>query len=712
MKSKLSSIYFLIRQFGIKWLLFRFSYAFRMRIGWFQLTMPAYSWKKFPLKYWLKPGIPNSDREYGEWRKLHSPKYFLPSKIEVPETCSWQPQIAVQDAERLLSGELKFFERDFYKVGFPPDWFLNPLTGKRLDGSQHWSNIDDYGDSDIKYVWEASRFSQVYTLVRAYAVQQDEKYADVFWIMVEDWEKQNLPGRGPNWKCGQEASLRLMAWCFGLYGFQSASSTTPERIALLSRVTAGLAQRIYQNIQYAISTRSNHTISEGFGLYLCGLLFPELKHADLYLSMGRKLLEKEAGSQILADGSYTMYSLNYQRFILHIYFYAIRLAEENMQPFSPATYEAISTAIKFLYQLIDVSNGQMPEFGSNDGALVLPWTNCDFSDYRPLLQCGYYLVNKERLFKAGAWDEEMFWLFGGKSLESPLAEPDEQTSRSFNQGGVYLMRNRNSKAVIRCTQYRERPSHADQLHLDLWWHGKNIACDAGTYLYNETGIWRNGLSHTAVHNTVTVDLLDQMDKFSRFTWSNWAKGEVLKETRLSGILIWQGKHDGYQRLGDPVSHTRTVMMLPGDSWLVIDRLNALENHNYDLHWLINDFPYDQDLEKNKITLWPKANSYQIKMGLLEERANFSIVRASNHSTRGWRSSYYGAKEPAISLSLECTRPDATFWTYFGSAQNGVTLEENNISIYVDGIRTNVNLDLLNHEGNLKTNFLSVSPLTD
>ncbi len=709
MKTKLRSIVFLIRQFGLKWLLFRFSYAFRMLTGWFKLTMPAFSWEDHPLKFWLKPGIPNTDFEYGQWRKQNSPKYFFPTGTKLPESNSWKTHIAVQDAERLLSGELKYFEHDFYQVGFPPDWFLNPLTGKRLDSSIHWSKIDDFGDYDIKYVWEASRFSQVYTLVRAYAVRQDEKYAEAFWLMVEDWEKKNLPGRGLNWKCGQEASLRLMAWCFGYYGFLSASATTPERIALLTRVTAGLARRIHQNIQYAISTRSNHTISEGFGLYLSGLIFPEIKNADHYLALGRKLLEKEANSQILTDGTYTMYSLNYQRFILQIYIYALRLAEENLHSFPPATYGAIAKAIDFLYQLIDVSTGQMPEFGSNDGALVLPINNCLFMDYRPLLQSGYYLVNKKRLFKSGDWDEDLFWLFGRQSLESPMEDPIEQISRSFVQGGIYLLRNKNSKVVIRCSDYRERPSHADQLHLDLWWQGENIACDAGTYLYNGAGIWRNGLTHTQVHNTVTVDHLDQMEKFSRFTWSNWAKGEVLTEMNYSGIAIWEGKHDGYERLSDPVSHIRTVMMLPDDRWVVLDRLKATQNHQYYLQWLINDFPFEQFSGENKVILWPQTKGFQIKLGIVEGNSEFSIVRASENTTRGWRSHYYGVKEPAISLALESTSSAPTFWTYFGLKHDEITIDEKQLIIKYDERQIRLNLYSLNPEGTLTPGFVSISP---
>jgi asparagine synthase (glutamine-hydrolysing) len=237
-----------------------------------------------------------------------------------------------------------------------------------------------------------------------------------------------------------------------------------------------------------------------------------------------------------------MYSLNYHRFILHIYLYAIRLGELNDSPFSEVSKNRISKSIDYLYQLIDPESGQMPGYGSNDGALVLPLNNCDFTDYRPLLQLGSYATKGTRLFQSGAWDEPLYWLYGSPALQSKVEAPP-QTSRSYADGGISILRGSQSKAIIRCTVYRARPSHADQLHVDLWIRGQNIACDAGTYLYSGEGIWRNGLAHTAVHNTVTVDQLDQMKMVSRFTWTNWARGKALKHDKH----LWQGEHDGYKR---------------------------------------------------------------------------------------------------------------------------------------------------------------------
>ena len=675
MLTKLWTLASLYRELGFRWSAFRIAYAYRLRTGLIRLEMPQYNWEDYPLETWLKKDIPAIPQDYTQWRKNNLRKFFFDKAI-YPENTSWNKQSAINEADRILSGEIKYFAHQFHRTSFPPDWHQDPISRTSFASTQHWSRISDDANVDIKFIWEPNRFSFVYTLVRAYAASRNEKYAKAFWKLIRDWAEYNPPNTGANWKDGQEIALRLMAWTFGYYAFIDSPSASPKRIAQFTQYVATQAERIYKNIDYAISTRSNHTISEAFGLWLVGLLFPELKDAEKFLVLGKKLLEEEAVKQIFPDGSYSMYSLNYHRFILQIYLYAIRLGELNNSQFSNSLYSAISSSMEYLSQLIDPQTGQMPIYGSNDGALVLPLNNSDFTDYRPLLQLGSYVTKGESLFDSGDWDEDIFWLCGesftAKTAKENLNLGDLRVpgGESFPDGGVYLLRNTNSHALIHCTDFRARPSHADQLHVDLWFGNQNIACDAGTYLYSGDGIWRNGLAHTSVHNTVTVDNKDQMTMVSRFTWTNWAKGKVLQHNKD----FWQGEHDGYK----PVIHKRTVMVLEEDRWLVVDNLIANEPHHYALHWLLCDVPHEQ--EDNSIMLSLDEMKYKVQVGLAKGKGNFSAVRADPNSTRGWRSKYYAHKEPAISVMLEANQSQATFWTFFGFENDVVEIMGKSLKI--------------------------------
>ncbi|HKJ39453.1 MAG TPA: heparinase II/III family protein, partial [Anaerolineales bacterium] len=197
--------------------------------------------------------------------------------------------------------------------------------------------------------------------------------------------------------------------------------------------------------------------------------------------------------------------------------------------------------------------------------------------------------------------------------------------------------------------------------------------------------WRNGLAHTSAHNTVTVDNRDQMTMVSRFTWTNWSKGKVLKHD----MDIWQGEHDGYK----PVSYKRTVMSLEGDRWLVIDNLVANESHHYALHWLLNDFGIQELAPVYGLLLQPIKTDSELsdskilmQVGLTEGNGNFSIVRADPDSTRGWRSRYYGHKEPAISVMLEADASNVTFWSFFGAEDDVVELNGDTLKINSETIQ--------------------------
>jgi len=119
-------------------------------------------------------------------------------------------------------------------------------------------------------------------------------------------------------------------------------------------------------------------------------------------------------------------------------------------------------------------------------------------------------------------------------------------------------------------------------------------------------------------------------------------------------------------------------MLDGDRWLVIDHLNSNETHHYALHWLLDDTSFEQ--KDNSVLLSLDGVNYKMQVGLEDGNGNFSLVRADPNSTRGWRSRYYGHKEPAISVMLETDQPQVAFWTFFGFDGDVVEIVGNSLKV--------------------------------
>ncbi len=683
--NKLELGYQLWQHLGPTWLQYRLRYRFQQKIGKLKRTMPVTPWSKQALTSFLSdPALAQSQR-YLAYRREQAPKFFFAPEDRrhyqalLPRWDS-DAHSPVSIVEALVAGRLRYFSHEEATVGFPIQWHTNPFSGQTAPQDRHWSEISDFGYGDIKVIWEPNRFGFVYALVRAYWRTGDEHYPELFWQLVEDWYRKNPPQIGVNWKCGQEISFRVMALTFGLYGFLLSPATTATRVAILTQIIAVSGSRIETNIQYALSQRNNHGISEGMGLWTIGLLFPEFRDAKKWVDRGRSVLEQLSGELIYADGAFAQHSLNYHRLMLHDYIWAIRLGEIQNQPLSAQLQTNVCRATHFLYQLQDEHSGGVPRYGQNDGALVLPLNNCPYEDFRPVLQAAYYLADQQRCYAPGAWDEDLLWLFGPKALET-ANHSRERTSFQGTQSGCYTLRTADSFVFTHCGTYRDRPGQADMLHVDLWWQGQNIAIDPGTYSYNAPSPWNNPLAQSHYHNTITVDGYDQMERAGKFLWLPWVAGRARyqKQNADNTLLYWEGEHNGYQRLPSPVCYRRAIVYLDQATWLIIDDMDSQANHLYRLHWLLADLPYQWNRAKNHLSLTTTKGIYHVQMGNLSSQNNATgdhatVVRAKADSPIGWYAPYYQARQPALSLSLSTNAKQTKFWTLFSSKAYEVSLD--------------------------------------
>jgi hypothetical protein len=568
---------------------------------------------------------------------------------------------------RVVTGLLPFFGDLSFACDFPPQWFRNPVTGQCVSPERPWTQMrfasPVYGD--LKFILEPSRFLFVYPLIRAYALSGDEKFPEAFWIAIEDWARHSPPMAGPLWICGQECSLRILAWSFALQAFIYSPSTTNERVALLVSMIAAHAWRTAQTLGYARSQRSNHLISEAVGLWTAGTLYPELKEAQVWQKLGALLLHEAVLDQITAEGVSQQHSFNYQRMILHLLVWVLRLAELHHAPFHNDIRTRAEAALDFTRAWVDPVSGSAPNYGSDDGSLIFPLASCSYGDFRPLLQLGGAVLRRPAL-PAGPWDEAAIW-FG---LKPKCVRENIQALPPSVETGYFRLGDENSWALIRAGRYSRRPFQADQLHVDLWWKGINLARDAGTYLYNGAIPWNNGLAGSAVHNTVTVDRRDQMRRAGRFLWVDWAQasGRLFASHDNTRTDSFEGEHDGYRPIG--VTHRRMVRWLADTGWVIVDDVEGSGEHEVRLHWLAADLPFEVPFEVSEVPFQVGFASRQSRVRwniFASVPGSAAVIRAgkqvemrlrksamldmASEDTQllGWESPTYGELRPAVSL---------------------------------------------------------------
>jgi len=370
--------------------------------------------------------------------------------------------------------------------------------------------------------------------------------------------------------------------------------------------------------------------------------------------------------------------------ILHLLLWALRLSEIHQAPLSPQVRSRAQAALDFMRSWVDVHSGLAPNYGSDDGTLLFPLASASYRDFRPLLQLGAAILDRPSLL-AGPWDEAPLW-FGIKpetpGFKPETIKPSAAISSALGQTGYFRLGDADSWALIRAGHYARRPFQADQLHVDLWCHGLNLARDPGTYLYNGPAPWNNGLSATAVHNTVTVDYQDQMRRAGRFLWLDWAQasGRMFASNHDAVPDRFAGEHDGYRRLG--VTHRRMVQWLKGAGWLIVDDIEGdleedLEDdrkydrkgrgeHDLCLHWLTPDLPFQIVESPFRLVLnsqqdrfaWNIFSSAPATPGIIRagKTASPAFVENQEHKKtdlRGWEASTYGRLRPAISIVCQC-----------------------------------------------------------
>lgn len=642
----------LIKQYGLRRCLWHLAYGLRRKCGLLKRRTPAWAWRDRPLSSWVHVGVPSGHSQYRPFRESCDVRFFFPLG-KAPRLRGQWASSALQEANDVSCGKFRYFSARQAMLGYPDvNWLTNPFTGKSQTADRHWSDVPvfDADRGDIKYIWEPSRFAWVYALARAYATGESEESAEVFWTLFESWLSANRPQMGPNWMCGQEMALRAMACVFALHVFWNSSATTDGRIASLVAFLAATAERIDANIGNALHQMSNHGASEAAGLYTIGLLFPELKGAERWRDRGRAILIDEARRYNWPDGSYVMHSVNYQRMACHVYLWCLRLAELNGDSFPPPVRDRLRRSYEFLYQLQDEGTGRVPNYGSNDGALILPINGCDFPDYRPVIGAMHYLFHHRRLYEDGPWSEDLLWLFGSEALDASVSRLS-RSSKDLTCGGYFTMRGEQTWAMTRCYSYDVRPGQADLLHFDLWWKGVNVLRDSGSFsYYDPEGQWCRYFLSTQAHNTVVVGHTDQMIKGPRFRWFSLAKSRFLGHEQ-GDFEIWQGEHYGYRRLPSRATHRRTICRIGQAYWLIVDDVLGRGREDAELFWHFADMPYE--VKDHLIRLKSEHGDISVFVAASGDLTRWQLAQGLDGPGRlGWQSRHYGERTPTPALCVE------------------------------------------------------------
>ena len=536
--------------------------------------------------------------------------------------------------QNFFDGKILFFNSEYLNIGNDYDWVTNPQSAFRYDINKHWLEISDLSsaEGDIKYVWEKSRFSYIYHLIR-YDYHYDKDLSKLVIDEILSWIEANPINKGPNYKCSQEISIRLLNWTFALYYYSNSPNLTEEIFQNILNSIYRQTQHIFSNINFSRkSVRNNHAITETLALYLIGLIYPFFPESGHWKRKGKRWFEQEILYQIYDDGSYLQFSMNYHRVVIQLLTWAFYLADLNNDRFSDAVYDKGKKTLQFLLNTQESFNGWLPNYGSNDGALFFPLNNCHYRNYRPQLNALYYFFYKKNLYSEKDAIEDTTWY--NKNFLSNQVQESIPVLTSHHVGGFYNIQDEHSLTFIRCGKHKDRPAHADNLHVDIWYKGENIFHDSGTFQYNTEKELINFFSGTSAHNTVSLGRYDQMQKGPRFIWFNWSQAENAKLEETEEYYYFEGRIKAFGYLSEKIVHKRIIKK---------DKSKPV--------WLVEDF-VDHNIELPLVQHWNTRKKYLDIFSIVAFDENNKALAPKRESA--WYSSYYGKKEKAINLSFSTT----------------------------------------------------------
>lgn len=531
------------------------------------------------------------------------------------------------------SYQLTAFGWKSYAIGQYPNWFYSPLTGANFaNTAKSWFKIPDFDDSvgDIKGIWEASRFDWVLDFVKSFQENNDQTTLLKLDAWLNDWATKNSAYLGPNWKCGQEASIRVMHLISALIGLKQLSVPSENVQALIELHL----KRIAPTIDYAIAQDNNHGTSEAAALYIGGALLYSMKPCPAYkkwAELGLKWLENRATKLIMSDGGFSQYSVTYHRVMLDTYVLAEIIRQKlNLPKFSQNMYLQLQKATNWLYVLTQHS-GDVPNIGANDGARLIPVSDTDYRDFRPSVQLASTLFFQHSYYaEAGVYDQSLSFFYLDKVQRSDFVLPEKNTF--CNESGLITALKSNFFIAFKLPIFKFRPSQCDALHMDVWVNGENILRDGGTYSYNTTTEDLDYFSGTASHNTVQFDRHLQMPRLSRFLFASWLKPlnlQYANDKFKCGYRDFWGCH-----------HERAVE-LKNDAIRVIDTISGFKEEavlRWRLQpgdWVLNDF---------------KLSNGKIEIQIDAEHCEGICIR------NGFESRYYYQKTVLPVLELKLKQP--------------------------------------------------------
>ena len=597
------------------------------------------------------------------------------SWVRLPTAPACDATALVARADRILTDGVPVFDVFVGLSNAMPDWNRDPKTGQAIPKSFGLS-IDFRhiaGGVDIKYLWELNRHVWWVPIAQAYAATNERRFLDTLRDLLDSWLTDCPYPLGANWSSPVEHGIRLINWSivWSLIGGQASPLfKTPDGKLLCNRWMTS----IYQHMRFASdnysfhSSADNHLIGEAAGIFVAASTWDLWAEGRVMGARARDILEAEMLKQFAPDGVNLEQALCYHKFSLEFMLAAMLAGANNGYLFLPEFQNRMRLAIEFIAAMMDC-NGRVPAIGDSDDGKVFDLATSEAdSAYLAMLQAGAAIfkspVLREKLRLLGKEQPRAaVWLVVADPAE-PTAQPYDAGAawaNRFPQGGYAILGDKlHTRDEYRLTMDTgplgsnriAGHGHADALSMLLSVAGQDFLVDPGTYCYNAAPELRHYFRGTGAHNTALIDGTDQSIYGGSFLWLRDVHTRVHSFVDDGVTVAIAASHDGYRRLPDPVTHTRSVTLDRQTlSVLVEDHFDCGKPHQCELRW---HFAPACDVAGANLAWTAQRPIGTLSIALETNGFSANVTTGAENPAKGWYSERFYEKQASPVLVFQGT----------------------------------------------------------
>lgn len=511
----------------------------------------------------------------------------------------------LEAAERAMRHEMRSIGIN-YQFGPTIDWTFDVT---RAPGSIYPPNNE--------WTWQLNRHSEWVALARAYRDTGDEKYAREWVMQMTQWVRDNpVPADAGNgarsaWRTIETGIRAAGPWPELWFRFLKSTSFSDD--ALLT-----MLKSFYEHAEHVLPHRStgNWLAMEANGMYHVGILFPEFKQAKTWRDEAMKSLYAELDNQVYPDGVQIELASGYHHVSLSNFLGAFRIAKLN----KVAVPDDYLKRLQKMYEF-DV-------YGASPDRRL------------PAVQdSGAYDIRRDMREAAELFpDNAQYKWFGSDGKEG---SPPPHTSHAFPYAGYFMMRS-GWQSDANYLMFDGGPfgyghQHEDKLNFIVSAYGKTLLVDPGNYQY-ESSKWRNYFIDSPSHNVVLVDGLPQRRR------GKPREQYVVKEP-LPHVWVSAPDYDYVEAtfdegfaapVGQSVSHTRRILFVKPDYWIVCDTLSSKDGkpHRYEslFHF---DSAVQADITARRVTTTGKDTPNLAIVARPDANLKLQIIEGQQEPVQGW-----------------------------------------------------------------------------